>query len=163
MAPPDFQLTLGHTPAGFKTAHVANGQSAVVNWQLNVSCASIGPTLFFGSHILVDIRPVVVSGCKLGMLSDGKLTVSPDRPGFLEVTATALGYQGLVGINFPLQQRASLTVETGYRLLNFTNVSLQPKDGFTVSATGPLVRPGNLPESLDYSGFLLRAGIRWYP
>lgn len=148
--------------ASSKTDHIANGASATVNWSIPVLGLYVSPRITFDrSHFQINVRPVGLGyyrlGEGLGSLGNAELTVS-DRPGSLSLSAATLGYVGIVGIEFPVS-KASLLVEGGYRSLQFSDVVLTPKNGFSPGAGGGVSQVGSLPQTLDYSGVIVRIGL----
>jgi hypothetical protein len=145
-----------------ETAQTVNGVTTTVNWSLPVFGVYLSPRMSFPrGKLLINLRPIGVGYYWLGhFLGASELEVS-DRPGTLEASANAWGYIGLGGLEYPVD-KATVLVEGGYRRLRFTDVTLTPKNGFTegpVGAGAVVVQAGNLPQTLDYSGWMLRVGI----
>lgn len=164
--PGSIKLPLGieYLSASSKTTHTAAGGSATVNWELPVVGVYIAPSISFSEKTKwFYLRPIGVGYYTLGKLTDAKLTVS-DRPGSLEVSDATVGITSQIGMKYIKKdekevEKFEVFIEGGYRWLKFTNVSQEPKGGFTATPGGSLVQPGNLPESLDYSGFIIKGGI----
>lgn len=151
-------LGIEYLGASSKTTHTGAGGFATVNWELPVVGVYIAPEIsFFEKSTWLYLRPIGVGYYNLGDIADAKLTVT-DRPGRLEVSGNSVGILSQIGMKYS-KNTFTIFVEGGYRLLKFTDVSQQPKDGFTVTPSGPLVQPGNLPQTLDYSGFIVKAGV----
>lgn len=150
--------------ASSKTTHTGVGGSATVNWDLPVIGIYLAPDIEFSEKPLrFYLRPIGVGYYTLGKLTDAKLTVS-DRSGSLEVSDETVGITSQIGMKYIKKDKKEVEefeifIEGGYRWLKFTDVSQEPKGGFRVTPGGPLVQPGNLPESLDYSGFIIKVGI----
>lgn len=143
--------------ASSKTTHTAVSGSATVNWDLPVIGIYFAPDIyFFKESQWLHLRPIGAGYYALGKLTDAKLTVS-DRPGSLKVSDGTVGISSQIGVKYA-KNEFEVFIEGGYRWLKFTDISQKPKGGFTVTSGGPLVQPGNLPESLDYSGFVIKAG-----
>lgn len=151
-------LGIEYLSASSKTTHTAAGGSATVNWELPVVGVYIAPTISFSEKPKwLYLRPVGVGYYTLGRVLDAKLTVT-DRPGRLEVSGESIGILSQIGMKHSWNG-FTVFVEGGYRWLKFTDVSQEPKDGFTVTPGGPFVQPGNLPQTLDYSGFVIKGGV----
>lgn len=103
------------------------------------------------------MRPIGVGYYWLGEFTDAKLTVT-DCTGSLGVSDATIGIKSEIGIKYS-NEKFELFADGGYRWLKFTDVSQQPEGGFVVSPGGPLVQLGNLPETFDYSGFIIKAGV----
>lgn len=153
-------LGIEYLNASSKTTHTGPGGFATVNWDIPVIGFFIAPTITLEEAEWFYIRPVGVGYYLLGDLLDADLTVT-DRPGRLDVSADTVGLLFQAGIKYAFDNNPTVFLETGYRWLEFTDVSLSPKDGFTVTPGGPFVQPGNLPDTLDYSGFVVKVGVGW--
>lgn len=143
--------------ANSKTVHTIGTTSATVNWSLPVIGGHISPTIVIRpGKTNIYLQPII-GYYMLGKVFRADLSVT-DRPGSSEADARAIGGLFLIGVEHPFKGW-SVLAEGGYRWLSFDNVSLTPKNGFTVAAGGTVVQPGNLPQTLDYSGFLVRFGL----
>lgn len=138
--------------ASSKTLHTEVGGSATVNWDLPVSGVYIAPDILFKK---LYFRPI---GIGYYVLIDANLTVT-DRPGNLKISDQAVGISSQAGFTLYSGDLTELFIEAGYRKLKFTDVSQEPQNGFTVFPGGPLIQPGNLPETLDYSGLVFKVGM----
>ena len=146
--------------ASSKTTHSAAEGSATVNWSLPVVGFYIGPRIVFGKKpgAVFYLRPVAAGFYDLGNFIKAKLTVS-DRPGSLGVSSTTVGVTSVVGGGYRDEGGVlRFFIEGGYRILKFTDVSQSPRGGFASLAGGAAIQPGNLRETLDYSGFVVRMG-----
>jgi hypothetical protein len=152
--------------ANSKTVHTANGASATVNWNLPMFGIYVSPRIsVHEGKLAINIRPIGIGYYRLGSTlgSAAELSIS-DRHGTLAAKSTALGYFGIGGVEWPLGTM-SLLGEVGYRRLLFDDVTLTPTGNFTIGPAGPTavgVQPTNLPETLDYSGWILRVGIGFH-
>jgi hypothetical protein len=148
--------------ANSKTNHTVNGTTTTVNWNLPAFGVYVSPRLSVHFESLqINFRPVGVGYYWLGQTLGAAQLVVSDRPGSLDANSTAFGYLGILGVEYSVA-KTSLLFEGGRRHLSFTDVSLAPKGNFTQGAVGSspvVVLAGHLPETLDYSGWMLRAGV----
>ena len=85
---------------------------------------------------------------------DAELDIS-GAPGRLEVEDETMGIMSQIGIKYVNRDETfEVFVEGGYRWLKFTSVLREPKDGFVGGS------PSTMPEDLDYSGYIIKAGVR---
>jgi hypothetical protein len=126
-----------------------------VTWNLPVTGLIVAPIVPLNDRLY--LRPIGVGYYFLGTPLRADLTVS-GRAGRLEVTRNQVGFLfphiGANLLTFGQDKDFKVFVEGGYRSLRFTNVSLKTNGGFEPNT-------GNLPEALDYSGFVLRVGVRF--
>ena len=160
----DFRVTIGidYLEAGSKTTHA----TTVVNWELPVVGFYIMPEMtdFLklserpgGEGWSINLRPIGVGYYMLGEFLDAGLTVS-DRPGRLAVSGTTIGILSQINLGYT-SDKYKFFVSAGYRKLDFTDVSQIAEGGFTATASGGLISPGTLPETLDYSGLMIKMGL----
>jgi hypothetical protein len=99
------------------------------------------------------LRPVGVGYYTLGKYIDAELDVS-DSPGYLKVEDETIGIMSQIGLKYVNEEETfEAFVESGYRWLKFTSVMREPKGGFAGGS------PSTMPEDLDYSGFIIKAGL----
>lgn len=106
-------------------------------------------------------RPISVGVYSLGDILDAKLTVS-DRSGSYDASDTAVGFATMFDFrhffgNPTDNPKVFLSIGGGYRWLKFTSVELDPQGGFTGTVGGEPAQKTTMPESLDYSGGMVRA------
>ena len=78
----------------------------------------------------------------------------------VKVSSDTVGVFSMAGVRYVNQDSGfTLFSELGYRRLRFTDVSLEPRDGFTIMPGAGLAQPGNLPQTLDYSGLVFKFGV----
>jgi hypothetical protein len=157
------QLPLGgaeYIKARSKTTHISRTvatNAATVNWNLPAFGVYVAPEITYRAWYF---RPVAPGYYWLGRrLRDGLTTT--DQPGArLDVSDETIGTTSTVGWIVPLGRTASavrLSIETGFRYLNFTNVKATPRGNFQVASGFAQVT--NLPEDLDYSGWIIRGVV----
>jgi hypothetical protein len=140
-----------------KTTHTdALGAVTTVNWELPVLGIYVAPEIPIplsdgSSGWRVKWRPIGIGYYMVGRLLEARLSVS-DRSGELDMTGDAVGLTTQLGIKY-LMDDFELFVEGGYRWLRFSDVKQEPKDGFDPHS------PSILPETLDYSGPVIKAGV----
>lgn len=139
------------------TTHSYEGGSVTVEWKLPVVGIYIAPTISIKKIGGFYLRPIGIGYYNIGKLINARLMIT-DRPGSLEASGDALGILSIVGMKYT-KDEFSFYVEAGYRWLEFSDVFLDPKAGFTESAGGNLVQPGYLPENLDYTGIFIKIGF----
>jgi hypothetical protein len=141
-----------------KTDYSYSGGSTTVDWKLPVCGIYLAPELLFSKIRGFYLRPLGVGYYTLGKVISSRLIIT-DRPGRLEASSVAFGVFISMGMKYTIEN-IDLFAEGGYRRLEFTNIFLDPKGDFRESQEGPLVQPGYMKESLDYSGLILKIGIR---
>ncbi len=153
-----------YSGATSKTTHVTQGAPVIVHWELPVVGASAAPTLALGDsktssalRARLYVRPIGLGIYTMGRIKSARLTVT-DRPGSLEVKGTTLGTFSAAGLTLS-RNRSALILEGGYRWLKFTDLSVIPREGFTDTVNGTVIKAGSLTELVDYSGVFLRAGV----
>jgi hypothetical protein len=148
--------------ASSKTTHVASGASATVNWNLPVFGVYLSPRIaFHRENLTINLRPLGIGYYNVGqVLGKAQLSVS-DRPGALTVASNAWGYLGVVGVEYPTHG-VTLMAEAGYRALRFNQATLTPSGGFTTGSNGIPASAATLPQTLDYSGPVVRVGIGFH-
>ena len=154
--PPDLAIGIEYLEAGSKTSHGGPSGDTTVNWELPVvgTYASLEwpeIKLFGESDWRCKWRPIGIGYYKLGDILDAQLTVS-DCPGHLKVSDDSIGITSQIGIKY-LRNNFEAFVEGGYRYLRFTDVLREPEGGFSPNSASIM------PETLDYSGFIIKAGI----
>lgn len=145
--------------------------SVTTKWELPVLGAYIAPEIatkiatkiafFKEKSFQVYLRPIGVGYYKIGEVFDAKLTVS-DRPGTLKLSGDTIGFLSQAGIKYVMDDKDfgyELFTEIGYRMLRFTDISLEPTGNFPETWNGKPVNSGVLAETLDYSGFIIKGGL----
>lgn len=157
--PTFFLPTIGveYLEASSTTSHPSGSGRTTVDWELAVLGFYVAPEFALKAYPWLYLRPVGVGYYTLGQLLDAGLTVS-DRPGELEVSGTTVGGFGEIGFKWK-SDGVALSLLGGYRILNFTDVTRKPTDGFTAVPGGPSIAPSALPEDLDFSGPFLKLGL----
>lgn len=150
--------TLGfeYLSANSKTTHIGEGGALTVNWDIPVIGIYFAPDIVLEKRGRLYLRPVGIGYYKL---SGANLTLT-DRPGRLEVSGTTIGISSQVGIKLVSGDK-EMFIEVGYRWLKFTDVRREPKGGFLTDPGGQPIPPSSLPESLDYSGVGIKAGMEF--
>lgn len=155
--PTNFPIGFEYLEAKSRTIH---GGTTTVNWELPVTGIYFSPEIVFprkaekSEGLSLKLRPLGVGYYTLGGLMDAKLTLTGE-PGHLKVSGDAIGITAQAKIEYK-QEDFEVFVEGGYRWLKFTDVLREPKGGFASGAPASA-----LPETLDYSGFVIKAGIAW--
>jgi len=139
------------------TTHSYEGGSVTVDWKIPVVGIYIAPSISIKKIGGFYIRPIGIGYYNLGKVFDARLLIT-DRPGRLEASGDAVGFLSILGMKYSTEE-FKIFAEAGYRWLEFSDVFLDPKDGFTETAGGSMVQPGYLPENLDYSGFIFKIGV----
>jgi len=125
-------------------------------WNLSVVGISFAPRLQFsqaGFLNWLDVRPIGLGYYRLGGLSAAKLTAA-SVSGELRLSGDALGL--LTQLRLVVPGVENLTVQLGYRWLEFTDVTQESSGGWM-----PLIDSGTpFPESIDYSGLIVSLGIK---
>jgi hypothetical protein len=142
-----------------KTEHAYSGGTVTVDWKLPVCGLYIAPELSIKNVGGLYLRPLGVGYYTLGKIFQSRLIVT-DRPGRLEASSNTFGIFGSIGMKYSVDT-VDIFAEAGYRWIDFSNIFLDPKDGFTESTNGPLVQPGYSKEAIDYSGFIIKIGIKF--
>ncbi|MHC4396572.1 MAG: hypothetical protein ACYS1A_13045 [Planctomycetota bacterium] len=155
--PTSFSIGFEYLEAQSRTIH---GGTTTVNWELPVTGIYFSPEIDFSKKpeksegFSLKLCPIGVGYYMLGKLIDAKLTLT-GASGHLKLSGSAIGITSLATIKYK-QKDFEVFVDGGYRWLEFTDVLREPKGGFASGAPA-----SQLPESLDYSGFIIRAGITW--
>jgi|GEM_PF-4061777 len=163
--PTSFPLGFEYLEAKSRTIH---GGDITVNWELPVTGFYISPEIDVSElfekqkeekrkndeGLRLKLRPLGVGYYRLGKLMDAKLTLTGE-PGHLKASSEAIGISVLSKLEYR-EDDFEIYVEGGYRWLEFTDVLREPKGGFAGNAAASA-----LPETLDYSGFIIRGGIAW--
>lgn len=138
--------------ASSKTTHT-DGVTTTVNWHLPVLGIYFAPELVLEKRPWSYLRPLVIGYYRL---TDAGLTLS-GHPGRLAVSAGTLGVSSQVGAKQRFSEKYEGFIEAGYRWLKFRDVHQTSEGDFLPLPPG--TPAGNLPQSLDYSGLTVRAGI----
>ncbi|MDI6735222.1 MAG: hypothetical protein QME42_03350 [bacterium] len=132
--------------------------STIVKWTLPVTGVYFGGQYYFGKLKDIYVR-VLLGEYYLGeyhsFLEKANLKVT-NRPGYLDVTGETFG--GMIGIGWI---KEPFDISAGYRLLNFTSATQEGKDGFTDRVNGQPIPRGAFPNDLDYSGFIVKIGLKF--
>jgi hypothetical protein len=158
--PLNFPVGIEYLEAKSKTAHAGIGGQTTVNWELPVVGIYFAPQISLleksdasenRKGFELKLRPIGIGYYMLGEIMDAKLTVS-DRSGCLEVSGDTIGSMSQIGLKY-MKKNIEVFLEYGYRWLKFTDVERAPRGGFSNYP------PSNLPETLDYSGFMIKVGV----
>lgn len=154
-------------PVGFEylgadseTMHVEGNNQTAVKWNLPVIGIYLPLNFPLYDNKGENWMPKLSIGGSIGYytvgeyLFDAKLSVN-DRPGSLKISGHNPGFKGQIRASWD-----TFFIESGYRWLKFTDVSLESKDGFVDSPGGNLIKGASLPQILDYSGFSIKIGFR---
>jgi hypothetical protein len=157
-----FPIGIEYLEARSETTHTNGGTCISVDWELPVVGIYFWPEVEYrklpekwmdGKGWDVRLRPMGVGYYTLGKIMDAELDVS-DSPGYLEVEDETIGIMSQIGIKYVIEKETfEAFVEGGYRWLKFTSVMRKPKGGFAGGS------PSTMPEDLDYSGFIIKAGL----
>lgn len=139
------------------STHSYQGGSVTVDWIIPVVGIYIAPTISIKKMGGFYFRPIGIGYYNLGSMFNARLLIT-DRPGRLEASGDAIGILSVLGMKHSTEE-FTIFAEAGYRWLEFSDVFLDPKDGFTETPGGTLVQAGYLPENLDYRGFVFKIGI----
>jgi hypothetical protein len=157
-------LQFEYLDAGARTTFHGDESSTTVSYQLPLMVIGIAPMITFGSHDRFYFQGGVTVAwlANLAPLPRAVITVT-DRSGYQSATGADMGSFGRLGLLLKRSNRTHFALDVGMRFLQIDDVQLEPHEGFTASPGGALTRPGRLPQSLDYSAFLFRVGLRWIP
>lgn len=157
-----FPIGVEYLEASSETTHTNGGASTTVDWELpvigfyfwpEVHCCELPEGLLGYKGLGLRLRPIGVGYYTLGKLMDAELDIS-GAPGHLEVEDETIGFMSQIGIKYVNEDETQeVFVEGGYRWLTFTSVMREPKGGFAGGS------PSTMPEDLDYSGFIIKAGV----
>lgn len=146
--------------ADSETTHVEGNNQTAVKWNLPVIGIYLPLNIPVYDNKGENWMPKLSMGGSIGLytvgeyLFDAKLSVN-DRPGSLKISGHNLGFKGQIRASWD-----TFFIESGYRWLKFTDVSLESKDGFVDSPGGNLIKGTSLPQILDYSGLSIKIGLR---
>ena len=112
---------------------------------------------------ILIVSKQILSGIAHGQEQPAK-DANVDKTGLrrkLDISGNTIGVSTGVNFRHRFVEKSpfSIFMAASYRWLEFTDVDLTPKGGFTVIAGGSLVQPSTLPASLDYGGFTVRGGV----
>ena len=156
-------LGLEYINARSKTKHDQN--NIVVDWNFPVFGVYIAPDILIpiNKKIKLGIRPISFGYYFLGFgkTLEAGLTIS-DRQGNLKLTGGSIGFKPSISGSILLIDNVFVLIRGGYRFLNFTTVNQKCEDGFTFQPGGGSISSTDFPYDLDFSGFVVFAGITIY-
>ena len=148
--------------ASSETTHTSGATSITVDWELpvvgiyfwpEVRIPKLSENWMDGKRWDLRLRPLGVGYYTLGKYIDAELDIS-DSPGYLKVEDETIGIMSQFKIKYVIEKETfEAFMEGGYRWLKFTSVMREPKGGFAGGS------PSAMPEDLDYSGFIIKAGL----